>query len=134
VHVPLKVLGQVTAIEWLPIDPLLTICIGSALGYVGVWRQTSKGAYGDLYAEPVVDGKEVISITADKPTLDGVLFAIGTLGGHVALWRFDNNGMHPIFSLSIGYTIPRKVAFSYTTVALSTVRTMVVFGMYDGKV
>jgi hypothetical protein len=127
----------VTAIEWLPIrhDRLLTICFGTALGYVCVWRQTSKGTYGKLYAEPVVDEKEVISIEADKPTLDDILFAIGTLGGHVALWNFDNNGMiRPIFGLHLGCTIPRKVAFSHTTVALSKVKTIVVFGMYDGKV
>jgi hypothetical protein len=126
----------VTAIEWLPIrnDPRLTICFGTALGYVCVWRQTSEGAYSQLYAEPVGDGKEVISIEADKTTLDDTIFAIGTLGGHVALWRYDNNGMHPVFSLSIGYTTPRKVAFSYTTVALSGVKTIMAFGMYDGKV
>jgi hypothetical protein len=127
----------VTAIEWLPIrnDPRLTICFGTALGYMCIWHQTSKGAYDELYAEIVGDGKEVLSIEADKPTLDDVLFAIGTLGGHVALWNFDNNGMiRPIFGLRLGCTIPRKVAFSHTTVALSKVKTIVVFGMYDGKV
>jgi hypothetical protein len=127
----------VTAIEWLPIrnDSRLTVCFGTALGYMCIWRQTLKGAYDELYVERVGDGKEILSIEADKPSLDDILFTIGTLGGHVALWRFDNNGLiQPIFGLNLGVTIPRKVAFSHTTVASSKVKTIVVFGMYDGKV
>jgi hypothetical protein len=100
-----------------------------------IWRQTSKGAYDEVYGERVGDGKEILSIEADKPTVDDVLFAIGTLGGHVALWNYDNNGLlRPMFGVSVGCTIPRKVAFSYTTVSKSKVKTMVVFGFYDGRV
>jgi hypothetical protein len=133
-----KVIGQVSTIEWLPIrsDPRLTICFGTALGYLCVWRQTSEGTYDEIYARRV-DWQELLSIEADKPTLDDVLFAFGTLSGHVAVWKYDNNGMlKPLFALRVGSTIPRRVAFSRTAVSKSKSkeRTVVVFGAHDGMV
>jgi hypothetical protein len=128
----------VSAIEWLPIrnDPRLTICFGTALGYLCVWRQSSKGKYDEIYAYRV-DWLEILSIEADKPTLNDVLFAFGTLGGHVAVWKYDNNGMlSPSFAVRVGSTIPRRVAFSRTAVSKSRSKEkiVVVFGVHDGRV
>lgn len=132
-----KVLGQVTAVQWLAIrnDPCLTVCFGTALGYLCFWRQDSKGMYEELATERIGDAKEILSIEVDKPTLTDIRFAIGSLCGHVQLWKYDSNGLlSNIFAVTIGNTVPRKVAFSQTIVSSkSKVKTITVYGFYDGQ-
>jgi len=132
-----KILGQVTAIEWLSIrnNPRTTVCFGTTLGHLTLWRQNSKGSYEELFTQRLGEGKEIMSIEADKPTLDNVHFALGTLCGQVQLWRYDSNGMlSSTFAVSIGNTVPRAVTFSQTTASSkSKVKTVTVFGCFDGQ-
>ena len=130
-------LGQVTAVQWLAIrnETRLTICFGTTLGHLSFWRQRSNGEYEELFSEQIGDRKEILSIEADKPTLDYVLFAVGTLCGQVQLWKLDNHAvLWAIFSVSVGDMVPRKVTISQsTTVTKSKVKTVTAFGFYDGQ-
>jgi len=132
-----KVLGQVTVVQWLAIrnDPRLIVCFGTTLGYLCFWRQDSEGDYEEFATERIGDGKEILSIEGDKPTLKDVRFVVGSLCGQVQLWKCDNNGnLSTIFAVTIGCTVPRKVAFSQmTTPPKSKAKTITVYGFYDGQ-
>src|ERR1700735_3303889 len=73
-----KVLGQVTAIQWLGIrnDARLTVCFCTALGYLCIWRQGAKEGYEEIVTQRIGGGKEILSIEADKLALNDVRFAI----------------------------------------------------------
>ena len=125
-----------TAVEWLGIrnDPQLTVCFGTALGYLSIWRQGSKEVYEEVSTTKIGGGKEILSIEADKPTPNEVRFIVGSLCGHVQLWKYENGSLENIFAITIGTTIPRKVAFTpMAASSKSKARTITVYGLYDGQ-
>src|SRR5262245_46783097 len=130
-----RVVGKETTIELLTIrnNPCPTLCFVTALGYLGFWRQCSKEVFEELTTRKIGGGKEILSIETDKPTASEVLFAVGSLCGQVQLWRFDSNGPSNIYAVTIGTTVPRKVAFSQTMASSkSRVKAVIVYGFYDG--
>jgi len=75
-----------------------------------------------------------LSIEADKPTPNEVRFIVGSLCGHVQLWKYENGSLENIFAITIGTTIPRKVAFTpMAASSKSKARTITVYGLYDGQ-
>jgi hypothetical protein len=131
-----KQLGQVTAVRWLSIrnDPRLIVCFGTTLGCLCLWRQSSKDVYEEIAIETIGGGKEILTIEADKPTLNDVRFAIGTWCGHVQVWKYDSSGsLSNIFAVTIGKTVPRKVVFSQTASSKSKGKTVVAYGYSDGQ-
>lgn len=115
-------------------DPHLTVCFGTTLGLLSIWRQGSKDVYEEVATTKVGKGQEILSIQADKPTLNDVRFVVGSLCGQVQLWKYDNTGsLENTFAVTIGTTIPRKVAFTPMTVSSKSKAKIMAYGLYDGQ-
>lgn len=113
----------------------MTICFGTTLGYLCLWRLTPNGVIDELLETRIGGGKEILSIQGDKPTINDIHFAVGTGIGHIQLWKYDNNGLvATVWAVSVGATIPRKVAFSHMMIAGTEIKTVVAFGNRDGQV
>jgi hypothetical protein len=110
-----------------PNDQYETLCFGTGLGYLVVWRQDEGGRFAEILAKRLGQGREILGIAMDTPMKDHVRFAVGTRCGSIQLWKYDHNGMVNLLkAVAVGETIPRNVAFA------SNDNTLRVFGFYDG--
>jgi hypothetical protein len=116
-------------VRWLtsPYDQYETLCFGTALGYIVVWRQEGNGRFVEITGTRVGGGKEILDITVDTPMKDHMRFVVGARCGSVQLWKYDCHGsLTALKAVVIGRTIPRKVTFT------SRANIIRVFGFYNG--
>jgi hypothetical protein len=121
--------GPVSCVKWLtgPYDQYETLCFGTALGYLIVWRQEKSGRFVELFATRLGRGEEILDITVDTPMTNFVRFAVGARCGSVQLWKYSSDGqLNALKATKIGETIPRKVSFTAKENIIH------VFGLYDG--
>jgi hypothetical protein len=123
--------GHITCIKWVtgPYDRYETICYGTLRGYLIFWRQDRRGWFEERWAHRIGQGEEILDISIDNPTKDEVRIAVGARCGSVQVWKYDCNGLlSNIFAVTIGETVPQKVAFTARTGGIA------VFGHSDGYV
>ncbi|KAH7917252.1 WD40 repeat-like protein, partial [Leucogyrophana mollusca] len=108
-----------------------TLCYGTALGNLVIWRQQSrsKEVFEEVLTIKVGTGKEILCVSCDTSVPMGVRIATGTRDARVLVWSFDSRErIHSVFSVQLDNTIPKGIAFSKDT------KDIFVFGLYNGYV
>ncbi|KAG9308196.1 hypothetical protein JVU11DRAFT_12292 [Chiua virens] len=103
-----------------------TLCCGTGLGYLMLWRQRSDAASEfDVSSRRIGTGQEIMSIS--QYNVDGSTRLItGTRDKRAQLWALDSKlNITSIFSVELPTSIPRALYFLGSDI--------VVFGMYDGE-
>lgn len=119
----------ITAIAWLaPNDGIQeTLCCGTALGYLVIWRQRLNTVveFEEVVSRRISGGHEIMAITSDVGNGTGNRIVVATQDRRVQAWTLDSrNRFSSTFSVQLKTSIPRAV---YTHGC-----DVIVFGMYDG--
>jgi hypothetical protein len=111
-----------------PHEQYKTLCFGTALGFLVFWRQEAGGRFVEFFNNRLEHGGGILDITLDMANEDHVRFAVGTSCGSIQIWKYECNGLLNVLkAVTIGTTIPRKVAFAYNN------NIVWVFGLYDDR-
>ncbi|KAI6023549.1 WD40-repeat-containing domain protein, partial [Pisolithus microcarpus] len=119
----------IMAIAWLVLNDGIqeTLCCGTALGYLVIWRQRLNTVveFEEVVSRRISGGHEIMAITSDVGNGTGNRIIVATQDRRVQAWTLDSrNRFSSTFSVQLKTSIPRAV---YTHGC-----DVIVFGMYDG--
>jgi hypothetical protein len=104
-----------------------TLCGGTGLGYVILWRQRADATteFDEVWSRRICGGHEIMHLTCE--TFDtNTRIVTATRNKGVQLWSLDSKyHLSNIFSVELPTTVPRTLCFHGGDI--------VVFGMYDGE-
>ncbi|KAI6009779.1 WD40-repeat-containing domain protein [Pisolithus microcarpus] len=121
----------IMAIAWLvPNDGIQeTLCCGTALGYLVIWRQRLNTVveFEEVMSRRISGGHEIMAITSDVGNGTGNRIVVATQDRRVQAWTLDSrNRFSSTFSVQLKTSIPRAV---YTHGC-----DVIVFRMYNGDI
>ncbi|EPQ50208.1 WD40 repeat-like protein [Gloeophyllum trabeum ATCC 11539] len=117
--------GPTSSIAWLEREIGETLVYGTALGWLGCWRQNST-EFKELCAHRTGEGCEIASLATDAGTCR---IASAARDGSIQVWTFNaEESLISLFSVRLDRTTPICVAFKD-----NTTKDIFVFGIYDGE-
>jgi hypothetical protein len=122
--------GPVTCTMWIPQRDTTKyiLCYGTVLGYLAFWRLGEQRRFEELFARRVGTGAEITSMACDSSSLDKISIVLATRERVVQVYWFDSHAqLHAVFSVQLGSTVPKSVAF-----VDNAVKDVYVFGYYNG--
>ncbi|TDL19963.1 WD40 repeat-like protein [Rickenella mellea] len=124
--------GQVSCTAWLTRrdDAQETLCCGTGLGFLKVWRQTSPAEnFIETFDQRIGTGAEIVSMSTDASHDTDTRVALGTRDHVVQVFTADNKGiLHSVFSIRLDTSIPIAVGF-----ADNTAKDVYAFGLHNGQ-